>query len=166
MAEACSLSELTLIQLIPDWLILGLQSPGPQPSAAWYTAMMALLRPRLGGGGGGSSDPPTGLEDKFRYHSHGVRAGSARRGTGECSRRRGAMAMSYARRLRRATAELAAATLQRAWCCVGRNFLRDGGERGAQISEIASRWRGRRTSASSRYAPYPTLATPLIPPHG
>ena len=79
-------------QLIPDWLILGLQSPRPQPSAAWYTAMMALLRPRLGGGGGGSSDPPTGLEDKFRYHSHGVRAGSARRGTGECSRRRGAMA--------------------------------------------------------------------------
>ena len=33
-------------QLIADWLILGLQSPGPQPSAAWYTAMMALLRPR------------------------------------------------------------------------------------------------------------------------
>ena len=83
-------------QLIPDWLILGLQSPGPQPSAAWYTAMMALLRPRLGGGGGGSCDPPAGLEDRFRYRSHGVRAGSARRGAGECSQARRHSAMSDA----------------------------------------------------------------------
>ena len=70
--------------------------------------MALLLRPTRGGGGGGSSDPPTGLEDKFRYHSHGVRAGSARRGTGECSQARRHSAMSDAhQRLRRATAELA-----------------------------------------------------------
>ena len=57
---------------------------------------MALLRPRLGGGGGGSCDPPAGLEDRFRYRSHGVRAGSARRGAGECSQARRHSAMSDA----------------------------------------------------------------------
>jgi hypothetical protein len=82
-------------QLIPDWLILGLQRV-PGTDCTVIQAMMALLRPRLGGGGGGSCDPPAGLEDRFRYRSHGVRAGSARRGAGECSQARRHSAMSDA----------------------------------------------------------------------